>query len=48
MGEAACQGTAYTSGGVYGLSLKHGDDFFSVYVHLSKVFVTNGQHIKRG
>lgn len=35
-------------GGDYGVCLKHGDDFFSVYRHLSRVFVINGQHIKRG
>ena len=35
-------------GGGYAVGLKHGDDFFSGYLHLSKVFVTSGQHIKRG
>jgi hypothetical protein len=35
-------------GGGFAVCLKHADDFFSLYAHLSKVYVTNGQHIKRG
>ena len=35
-------------GGGYAVGLKHDDNFFSAYVHLSEVFVFNGQHIKRG
>ena len=35
-------------GGGFAVRLKHADDFFSVYVHLSKINVTIGQHIKRG
>ena len=35
-------------GGGFAVVLKHSDDFFSLYYHLSEVFVTNEQHIKRG
>jgi murein DD-endopeptidase MepM/ murein hydrolase activator NlpD len=35
-------------GGGIAVRLKHADDFFSVYAHLSKVYVTIGQHVKRG
>jgi len=35
-------------GGGFGVTLKHTDTFFSSYFHLSKVFITNGQNIKRG
>jgi murein DD-endopeptidase MepM/ murein hydrolase activator NlpD len=35
-------------GGGYAVLLKHADDFFSAYVHLSEVFVTNDQNIIRG
>jgi hypothetical protein len=35
-------------GGGFAIRLKHADDFFSIYVHLSKVFVTMGQYVKRG
>jgi len=35
-------------GGGISVRMKHADDFFSVYAHLSKVYVTNGQHVKRG
>ena len=35
-------------GGGFAVILKHSDNFFSFYYHLSKVSVTNEQHIKRG
>jgi len=35
-------------GGGFAVILKNTDTFFSLYYHLSKVFVTNGQNIKRG
>ena len=35
-------------GGGFVVVLKHADTFFSLYAHLSEVYVTNGQHIKRG
>ncbi len=35
-------------GGGFAVILKHSDTFFSFYYHMSKVFVTNGQQIKRG
>jgi len=35
-------------GGGFSVHLKHADDFYSVYAHLSKIYVTAGQHVKRG
>ena len=35
------------SGGI-GVIIKHSDDFFSFYFHLSNTFVTEGESIKRG
>lgn len=35
-------------GGGVAVVLKHADDFFSLYAHLSEIYVTNEQHIKRG
>ena len=35
-------------GGGFAVRLKHADDFFSVYIHLSDVHVTIAQRIKRG
>ena len=35
-------------GGGFAVILKHTDDFFSLYVHLSRVYVTNEQHVRRG
>lgn len=35
-------------GGGFAVRLKHADDFFSVYIHLSEVQVAIGQRIKRG
>ena len=35
-------------GGGVAVVLKHADDFFSLYAHLSEIYVSNEQHIKRG
>ena len=35
-------------GGGFAVILKHSDNLFSFYYHMSKILVSNGQHIKRG
>ncbi len=50
--KAAREGVVYYAGqmGGYGLTiiLKHGNDFKTLYAHLSKIYVKTGQYVKAG